>query len=168
MRSRRIQLLSLPFLLALALLAALLVAMQHHSNGTLVDVAKKGLTYTVVERPLTDTVVDVGTPGDSVGDLLPFANPIFDRSDHRQIGTDEGSCTRTRVGVAYYCDFVITLTKGPHRGRVVVAGTFYDDTARPGPFVVTGGTGAFAHAAGPMKLTTRPNGDLDFRFKLTY
>jgi hypothetical protein len=29
----------------------------------------------LVERALTDATVDLGTPGDSVGDLLTFSNP---------------------------------------------------------------------------------------------
>jgi hypothetical protein len=44
----------------------------------------------VVERALTDTEIDLGPKGDSVGDLLTFANPIFDAANKVQLGTDQG------------------------------------------------------------------------------
>jgi hypothetical protein len=35
-------------------------------------------TFTVVERATTNTIVDVGKPGDSEGDMLTFHNDLFD------------------------------------------------------------------------------------------
>ena len=168
MTTRRLLSPTLTVLLVLALAAALVVASRGASRTALTNTASHRTTFTVVERPITDTTVDNGAPGDSVGDLLPFANPIYNSSNRRRLGTDEGSCTRTRVGVAYYCEWVLTLTKGAHRGRIVVAGSFFDDTSRTSVFVVTGGTGDFAHAAGPMRLTTRGDGNYTFRYSLTY
>ena len=57
-----------------------------------------GRSFTVVEHAVTDTTTDTGAPGDSVGDLLTFANPVFDAANHRQVGTDNGSCIRTVAG----------------------------------------------------------------------
>ena len=173
MRTHRIPNMSLPWLLALGLLLALAVVATRaglsSADQTALSLSRqRTLDYTVIEHPVSDTTVDVGAHGDSVGDLLPFANPIYNRANTVRVGSDEGSCERTRVGVAYYCDFVISLGKGPHRGRVVVAGSFFDDPKMTSTFVVTGGTGAFAHAAGPMRLTTRSDGSYNFRFHLTY
>ena len=35
----------------------------------------------LVEHPVNETTVDIGAKGDSVGDLLTFANPIFDAAN---------------------------------------------------------------------------------------
>ena len=35
----------------------------------------------VVEHPVNETTVDIGEKGDSVGDLLTFANPVFDAAN---------------------------------------------------------------------------------------
>ena len=51
-----------------------------------------------VEHADTDTVTDTGDEDDSVGDILTFANPIFDEANKNQVGTDNGWCVRTVVG----------------------------------------------------------------------
>src|ERR671932_525853 len=48
----------------------------------------------VIEHAKTDTVIDVGTHGDSTGDLLTFHNKVFDRHDKRKVGRDQGHCIR--------------------------------------------------------------------------
>ncbi len=52
----------------------------------------------VIEHSNNDVVVDTGAKGDTVGDLLVFANPLYDAADKKQIGTDNGSCVRTIAG----------------------------------------------------------------------
>lgn len=118
-------------------------------------------TFTLVEHPISDVTIDNGTPGDSVGDLLPFANPVFDATDSRQVGTDQGYCIRTNVGVAFECTWT-TFLKG---GQIVVQGPF-PDSGEPSTLAITGGTGIYARAHGTMTL--RPNaadpGKFDFVF----
>src|SRR5436190_17658444 len=48
----------------------------------------------VIEHATTDTVVDIGDPGDSTGDLLTFHNEVFDSTDSQAVGTDQGECVR--------------------------------------------------------------------------
>src|SRR5689334_21179458 len=43
-------------------------------------------SITVVERAVSDTVVDIGPSGDSRGDLLAFANPVFDGAYSKRVG----------------------------------------------------------------------------------
>ena len=108
-----------------------------------------GGKFTVVEHALTDTVVDTGVKGDSLGDLLAFGNPIFSANDKTQIGSDQGSCVRTVVGKAWECEWTLTL-KG---GSLVVQGPFLD--SGDSVLAVTGGTGKWSRARGSMKLHAR-------------
>ena len=103
----------------------------------------------LVEHAETDTVTDTGEEEDSVGDILTFANPVFDEANENQVGTDNGWCVRTAVGSAWECFWTITL-KG---GQITVEGPFLD--AGNSVLAVTGGTGAYAGAKGEMALHAR-------------
>src|SRR6266496_5844401 len=46
----------------------------------------------VIEHAITDTVVDIGPSGDSRGDILAFANPVFAEDNKTQLGSDNGHC----------------------------------------------------------------------------
>ena len=103
----------------------------------------------VVERPVGETTVDLGAKGDSVGDLLVFANGIFDSANKAQIGSDQGFCVRTIVGKSWECMWTLTLKAG----QITVEGPFMDEG--DSLFAVTGGTGKYAGAKGSMKLHPR-------------
>jgi len=103
----------------------------------------------VVERPVGETTVDLGAKGDSVGDLLVFANGIFDSANKAQIGSDHGFCVRTIVGKSWECMWTLTLKAG----QITVEGPFMDEG--DSLFAVTGGTGKYAGAKGSMKLHPR-------------
>ena len=104
----------------------------------------------LVERPIKEVTVNLTTKGvDAVGDLLSFANPLFDTANKTQIGTDQGFCVRTIVGKSWECNFTLLL-KG---GQVTVEGPFLD--SGDSTFTVTGGTGKYAGAKGSMVLHTR-------------
>jgi allene oxide cyclase len=105
------------------------------------------MALTVVERVTTDTVIDVGDEGDSLGDVLTFANEVYDETNENMVGTDNGYCVRTVVGAVWECVWTLMLEDG----YITVEGPFYDtvDSA----FVVTGGTGAYVGANGHMLLT---------------
>jgi hypothetical protein len=121
-----------------------------------------GHRFTVVEHAVTDTTADTGPAGDSLGDVLAFANPIFDASNTRQVGTDNGSCVRTAVGVSYECSWMTSLPGG----SVAVSGPFLD--AGDSVLAVTGGTGAYRGATGEMRLHARnaAGSAYDFTFSL--
>ena len=111
--------------------------------------AVTGRNITVVEHAVTDTVVDTGPKGDSRGDLLAFANPVFDRGDTKRVGHDNGSCIRTVVGKAWECSWTTQLAKG----SLVVEGPFFDN--RDSTLAITGGTGVYSQARGIMHLHAR-------------
>ena len=41
----------------------------------------------VVERAATDVVTDTGDSGDTVGDILTFANEVYDEANANEVGT---------------------------------------------------------------------------------
>jgi allene oxide cyclase len=132
-----------PLLLVVCLvLLAILVSTSvfgQDSEGT--------LNLTVVERVTTDIVTDIGAEGDSVGDVLTFANEVYDETNTTLLGTDNGFCIRTVVGAAWECVWTLML----EAGYITVEGPFYDTI--DSVFVVTGGTGAYVNARGHMLLT---------------
>ena len=119
-------------------------------------------SITLVERAASDTVVDIGEKGDSVGDVLAFANEIYDKSNATLLGHDNGSCVRTVVGKAWECFWTLTLEKG----QITVEGPFYDTS--DSVLAVTGGTGKYAEASGEMKLHARDakGSEYDFVYSL--
>lgn len=116
----------------------------------------------VVERPVGETTVDLGAKGDSVGDLLVFANKVYDSTNKTQVGSDQGYCVRTIVGKSWECFWTMTLKAG----QITVEGPFMD--TGDSLFVVTGGSGKYAGAKGSMKLHPKdatPTG-YDFTYDL--
>ncbi len=122
-----------------------------------------GKTVTVVERAATDTVIDLGTPGDSIGDLLVFGNDIYNASNSTKVGRDQGNCARTNPGMSWECSWTTILAGG----SITVAGPFYDDL-RDSQFAITGGTGRYRNARGVMILHARDalGAELDFIFRI--
>jgi hypothetical protein len=116
----------------------------------------------VVERPVGETTVDLGAKGDSVGDMLVFANGVFDAANKTQVGTDQGYCVRTIVGKSWECFWTLILKAG----QITVEGPFMDEG--DSLFTVTGGTGKYAGAKGSMKLHPRDakSSSYDFTYDL--
>jgi allene oxide cyclase len=116
----------------------------------------------LVEHADTDTVVDLGAKGDSVGDLLTFANPVYDAANKTKVGTDQGYCVRVSAGKSWECFWTLVLKEG----QITVEGPFYD--SGDSVMVVTGGTGKYAGAKGEMKLHARDakGSAYDFAYQL--
>jgi hypothetical protein len=118
--------------------------------------------FTLVERATSDTVTDLGAKGDSVGDLLTFANEVYDEGNAKKVGSDNGWCIRTAVGKAWECSWTVTLEDG----QIAVHGPYYD--TGDSVLAVTGGTGRYDKARGEMKLHARDDkgSAYDFAFAL--
>jgi hypothetical protein len=128
----------------------------------LIEPAVAGEHIRVVERPVGETTVDLTAKGDSVGDMLVFANEIFDAANKTRIGSDQGYCVRTVVGKSWECFWTLTL----EAGQITIEGPFMDEG--DSLMAVTGGTGKYAGAKGSMKLHPRdptPTG-YDFTYDL--
>jgi hypothetical protein len=118
-------------------------------------------SFTVVEHADTDATASVGKAKDNAGDILTFANPVFDAANKKQVGTDNGFCIRTVVGKAYECHWTLSLKDG----QITTDGPFHDsgDTT----LAVTGGTGKYAGAKGEMVLHARDAKGSAYDFKYT-
>lgn len=117
----------------------------------------------VVER-VTDEVVALhgGKADDNLGDLTTFTNDIYDATNTRKLGHDEGTCVRLVVGKSLQCRWTLVLP----RGQIMVDGPVYDGI--DSDMAITGGTGAWAGARGGMKIHPRdakPSG-YDFHYTL--
>ncbi len=122
-----------------------------------------GEQIVVVERPVGETTLHLGAKGgDSIGDLLVFANKVYDAANKTQVGSDQGYCIRTVVGKSWECFWTLNLKAG----QITVEGPFMD--VGDSLLAVTGGTGKYAGAKGSMKLHPRdatPTG-YDFTYDL--
>jgi allene oxide cyclase len=112
----------------------------------------------LVEHADTDAVTDTGAKDDSAGDLLTFANPIFDTANTTKLGSDQGFCVRTVVGVAWECWWTLSLSGG----QITVEGPFLDKG--DSVLAITGGTGKYAGARGQMKLHSRNEKGTEYDF----
>ena len=122
----------------------------------------KDTTLKLVERATTDAVTDLGAKDDSAGDILTFANQIYDEANAKQLGSDNGWCIRTVPGKAWECFWTLSLADG----QITVEGPFLD--AGDSVLAVTGGTGKYAGARGEMKLHARDakGSEYDFVYNL--
>ncbi len=117
---------------------------------------------TVIEHATTDTVTDTGAKGDTVGDVLTFANAVFDAANKKQVGTDQGFCVRAQAGKSWECWWTLSLADG----QLTVEGPFLDKG--DSVLAVTGGTGKYSTARGQMKLHARDEkgSEYDFVYEL--
>ena len=153
---RYFQLLTLTLLLGAAPIANI------GSSGAIFG-ADKPRTLTVVEHATSDTVIDTGAAGDSLGDILAFGNPIYDAANAKVIGRDQGYCIRTNVGQSWECNWTVLLDQG----SLVVEGPFYDDL-HDSQLAITGGTGAFRNVRGEMTLHARDAAGTEFDFSYRF
>jgi len=102
-------------------------------------------TIHVVEHAVTDAVSN-GTQADKLGNVLTFANPVYDATDTNKVGTDNGFCVRSVKGKTWECMWTTFLAQG----QLTVEGPF-SDTGNT-MLAITGGTGAYSTARGFMEL----------------
>lgn len=127
------------------------------------SVAVAGEKIALVEHPVNETTIHTAKPGtDAVGDILSFANPVFDAANKTQVASDQGFCVRTVVGKSWECMWTMMLKDG----TITVEGAFHD--TGDSIFAVTGGTGRHEGAKGHMKLHARSGGPeaYDFTYEL--
>lgn len=128
------------------------------ASGLFTAPATADETLALVERATTDAVIDNAPTGDSAGDLLTFANEVYDASNATLVGSDNGMCIRTAVGAAWECIWTVTLSEG----QITVEGPFYD--TKDSVLAITGGTGKYVHARGAMALHARNDKGTEYDF----
>lgn len=104
-------------------------------------------------------IIDTGEPGDSVGDILVFDQPLLD--EHRKpVGNNSGFCIRTRLAHSFQCQWTLSLEEG----TVQVAGREFDEGESS--ISIVGGTDRYAGIRGDM--TSVKNRDGTFTQTLNY
>jgi len=114
----------------------------------------------VIEHATTDAVTNGS--GDQAGNILTFANDVYNGADATKVGSDQGYCVRIVVGKSWECNLTTFLPNG----QITVEGPF-SDTGNT-VMAITGGTGKYAKARGWMELNYHnPAGtEFDFVFHL--
>ncbi len=117
-------------------------------------------TIKLIEHAETDTVRHIGPANeeDSAGDVLAFANPVFDSTNKEEVGTDNGACIRTAPGEAWECFWTVSLSGG----QITVDGPFYD--GKDSTLAITGGTEEYSGAGGQMQLHARNPEETEYDF----
>jgi allene oxide cyclase len=143
-------------LAAVGVVAATSSAKQNQAHAA-------GATVHVIEHAITDTE-NPGVRGKDVkGNILTFNNPVFNVADTKQVGHDEGFCTRVQPSQGIWECLWTTFLKG---GQITVQGPYYDK--RDSVLSITGGTGAYRNSRGQMPLRSRNGGkEYDFIFELS-
>jgi hypothetical protein len=121
-----------------------------------------GTTVHVIEHAKTDFEAPGAGGKDVKGNILTFNNPVFNTANNKQVGHDEGFCTRLQVKLGIWECLWTTFLKG---GQITVQGPYYD--TRNSVLSITGGTGIYEGARGQMQLKSRNGGsEYDFIFQL--
>ena len=120
-----------------------LLACSQKTSQTLITIADA--------RDKPANYVDNGEPGDSVGDVLTFDQPLLNE-DMQEIGNNSGTCIRSRVGYSFQCQWTLTL----ENGSIQVAGREYD--LGTSILSIIGGTGKYSGISGEMESTNNDNG----------
>lgn len=108
-------------------------------------------------------MIDIGSPGDSTGDLLTFHNKLYDATDSSVVGRDQGECVRiSPANGTWECRWTSFLPGG----QITVEGPFFD--THDSIVSISGGTGRYATAEGDMLLLSRQGGtEYDFVFRVS-
>ena len=144
-------------LIASAAAAAVLVYAVVNATAGGSGPAKAGGSIHVVERATTDAVTN-GEAGDAAGNVLTFANDVYDASNTQKVGSDQGYCVRIVAGATWECNWTTFLPDG----QITVEGPFSDTGATV--LAVTGGTGAYRNSRGSMRLEFHNAAGTEFDF----
>ena len=120
-----------------------LVACSQETPQTLVTIADA--------RVNAAQYIDTGEPGDSVGDILAFDQPLLDEN-MKEIGNNSGTCVRTRVGHSSQCQWTLAL----ENGNIQVSGRELDQGTST--ISIVGGTGIYSGISGVMESTNNNDG----------
>lgn len=139
-------------IILLIVLAGILTACSTESTTTL----------NVVERSTSDTRVDVGPDGESVGDMIVFINDIYDSENEVKVGTSNGYCVSTEV--ALFSECVVTSTFDG--GQITTVGRYV--FGRQFVVSIAGGTGEYSGARGQatIKLRNQQGTEWDVIFEI--
>lgn len=136
------------------------IAVEPQTVGTPLPEPSNGVTLVFVERATSDTTIDLGPDGESLGDVLAFANEVYDETNTTLAGTDQGWCVLTRPGDAYECSWTLTLGDG----QIMVQGPYLNEGASA--LTITGGTGVYVGVTGELTVRVLSEEEIEFTYEL--
>jgi hypothetical protein len=87
----------------------------------------------------------------TIGVVMTFANPVFDGSDTKRVGRDQGFCVHIALAKGWECVFTTFLPGG----QITAEGPESDNENVSYPAAITGGTGKYKNARGWSTETPR-------------
>ena len=109
---------------------------------------------------VTQTSVDVGPSGPSVGDYFMFEENLRYQGDSQVVGRDSVRCTF--AATSFICDGTLDLFA---KGKIVIYGATFGRDANL--FPVTGGTDRFEGVGGQLSTANQRHGNELLAFELT-
>ena len=109
---------------ATALVAGAIVVGTSSAQPTRAHAA--GTTVHVIEHAITDTENPTSGGKDVKGNILTFNNPVYNLANTRQVGHDEGFCTRLAPKLGMWECLWTTFLRGDRslsKGRTTTPGT---------------------------------------------
>jgi len=132
----------LPFaLLAFSLLVAALLTTSHSSS------ASANTTLAPVYEHNADARF-FGNPNHKDGDRIEFANPVYDATNQKVIGSSDGECVYDSSTI-FQCDWTLMLPNG----NIVLSGAQNAQQSHT-VYAIVGGTGAYSQIKGDAVLTS--------------
>lgn len=141
-------------------LIACLILLGGDSMASAADSIKAKILVTIADAKTSPAIgLDLGKPGDTLGDQWLFDQPLLD-ADRNKIGNNSGVCIRTQVGNSSQCQWTLTLING----TIQVAGREFDQGSSA--IGIVGGTGEYQHISG--ELISFKNSDGTYTQTLSY
>ncbi|WP_143735817.1 c-type cytochrome [Methyloprofundus sedimenti] len=141
-------------------LIACIILLGGTSMASVADSIKPKTLVTIADAKTSPAItLDLGKPGDTIGDQWLFDQPLLD-VDRNKIGNNSGVCIRTKVGNSSQCQWTLTLING----TIQVAGREFDQGSSA--IGIVGGTGEYQHISG--ELISFKNSDGTYTQTLTY
>ena len=124
------------------------------ATGAVVSVTSAGgsstaTTIELYEHDTSQANIDLGAPGEGVGDEYVFAGDTFDRKGGAKLGRLAGTFTTASPGPAG--ELVVSATFSLSAGHITTQGLFVVSDLFSGKtlrFAITGGTGKYRRARG--------------------
>jgi hypothetical protein len=137
----------------LAVLALAVVIVPGASTSSAVRSADDDgvLVIRVTESPVQDANLDLGDPGDSLGDQFIFSNDLLRAGE--KVGVDGGVCTVVGLEPMVAATVQCVATARLPRGQITVQGLVrFTDGPSTFKLAITGGTGRFREADGVLTV----------------
>jgi hypothetical protein len=114
-------------------------------------VAGNVTTFTLVERALRVSTVDLGEPGPSAGDITVWGpDPLYDEANETDTGAfTQGSCLALNAGGDNHCTETIVFPDG---STLAIQGVQLG-TGGPSHTTIVGGSGTYLGATGTLTVT---------------